>query len=153
MLTLIAAVARNGVIGASGTIPWKVPGELGHFKATTMGHPLIMGRATFDSIGKVLPGRRTIVLTRDRSWHHADVEVAASVPDALTLAGPVGPIFVAGGGQVYAESMPLAQRLLISQIDAEPEGDTFFPAIDPARWQEVSREPREGWDLVDYRRR
>ena len=111
-VVLIAAVARNGVIGNGPDIPWTLPGDLARFKRLTMGHPVVMGRLTFDSIGRPLPGRRTIVVTRQVGWSHADVEVAHSVPEALTLAGPAPVVFVAGGGQVYAEAMPLALSLI-----------------------------------------
>ena len=151
-ITLIAAVARNGVIGLDGAMPWHLPEELAHFKATTMGHALIMGRTTFESIGRALPGRRTIVVTRDPSWHHADVEAAHSFPDAVSLAGPADEVFVAGGAQIYAEALPYARRLLITEVDAEPEGDTWFPVWPRDEWREDVREPHEGWSRVVYER-
>ena len=151
-ITLIAAVARNGVIGLDGGMPWHLPEELAHFKATTMGHALIMGRTTFESIGRALPGRRTIVVTRDASWHHADVECARSFPDAVSLAGPADEVFVAGGAQVYAAALPVTDVLLLTLVDAEPEGDTFFPDVDWTAWHEVSREDNEGWTLAAYER-
>ena len=126
-LTIIAAVARNGVIGHSGGMPWHLPGELAQFKATTLGHTLVMGRATFDSIGRALPGRRTIVITRNPTWHHAGVETAHSFADALALAGPGDEVFAAGGAQIYELALPFAQRLVVTEVDAEPEGDTWFP--------------------------
>jgi len=151
-ITLIAAVARNGVIGLDGAMPWHLPDELAHFKATTMGHALIMGRTTFESIGRALPGRRTIVVTRDPSWHHAGVEAAHSFPDAVSLAGPADEVFVAGGAQVYAEALPYAHRLLITEVDAEPEGDTWFPTWPRGEWHEELREPHDGWSRVVYER-
>lgn len=151
-LTLIAAVARNGVIGADGDIPWRVPGELAHFKATTMGHTLLMGRATFESIGRPLPGRRTIVLTRDPDWHHPGVETAHSFAEALALAGVADEVFVAGGGQVYTEALPYAHRLLLTEVDVEPDGDTHFPAWDPADFREAGRTAYAGFTVVDYSR-
>ncbi|MBM6398981.1 dihydrofolate reductase [Phycicoccus sonneratiae] len=152
-VSLIAAVARNGVIGAGDTMPWHLPADFAFFKATTMGHPLVMGRRTFDSIGRVLPGRRTIVITRQADWSHAEVETAHSLVGALSLAGPADEVFVAGGGEVYAEAMPFAHRLLVTEVDQEPEGDVHFPPIDPATWRETAREPGDGCAWVTYARR
>ena len=151
-VTLLAAIGRNLVIGRDGDMPWHLPEDLRHFKATTMGHPMVMGRKTFDSIGRVLPGRRTIVVTRQARWSHADVETAHSLSEALSLAGPADEVFVCGGGQVDAEAMPWAHRLLITEVDQAPEGDVRFPDIDPDLWHEVAREPRDGFSWVTYQR-
>jgi dihydrofolate reductase len=151
-ISVIAAVARNGVIGRDGGMPWHLPDELRAFKAETMGHTLVMGRRTFEGIGRALPGRRTIVVTRDPQWHHADVESAHSFPEAVSLAGVADEVFVAGGAQVYAEAMPYAHRLLLTEVDAEPEGDTWFPEWDRSRWHETLREPHDGWTRVVYER-
>ena len=152
-VTLIAALGRNGVIGADGTMPWHLPEDLRHFKATTMGHPLVMGRRTFDSIGRPLPGRRTIVITRNPQWHHAGVESAHSFAEALALAGPSDEVFVAGGGEIYAQALPYAHRLVLTEVDAEPEGDTHFPDWDRADWSESARESHDGFAFVTYERR
>lgn len=155
-ITLIAAVARNGVIGANGDLPWRIPEDFAFFKRTTMGHPMVMGRETFDSIGRPLPGRRSIVITRSRNWRHDGVEVAGSMPVALDLAagGRGGEdVFVIGGGQIYSLAMPLADRLLITEVDLEPEGDVSFPRIDRSEWVEVSRDERDGFAFVEYHRR
>lgn len=154
-ITLIAAVARNGVIGDGRGLLWHLPEDFAYFKRTTMGHPMVMGRATFDSIGRVLPGRRTIVLTRDPHWRHADVEVAHSWPDALALAGPADEVFVCGGGVVYAEAMPFAHRLLVTEVDCQPEpgpAAVRFPPIDQRTWRESSRESHDGFAFVAYLR-
>ncbi len=154
-ITLIAAVARNGVIGDGRGMLWHLPEDFAYFKRTTMGHPMIMGRATFESIGRVLPGRRTIVLTRDEGWQHAGVEVAHSWPHALALAGPTEEVFVCGGGAVYAEALPFADRLLVTEVDQAPEpgpAAVHFPPIDPLQWQETSREPHDGFAFVGYQR-
>ncbi|WP_035934236.1 dihydrofolate reductase [Knoellia aerolata] len=151
-VTLIAAVGRNGVIGADNDMPWHLPEDFAFFKRTTMGHAMIMGRRTFDSIGRVLPGRRTIVITRQPDWHHPDVETVHSLDDALGLAGPVGEVFVAGGGEVYRQAMPFAHRLLITEVDQEPEGDVRFPEIDPTQWRETARVERDGFAWVTYER-
>ena len=149
-VTLIAAVARNGVIGAGGGIPWHLPEDFAHFKATTLGHTLVMGRATYESIGRPLPGRTTIVLTRDPDWLAEGVLVANSLEDALALAE--GDVFVAGGAAVYEAALPYADEQLLSEIDLEPEGDTYYPDFDRAEWPEVSREHHEGFDVVRLER-
>jgi dihydrofolate reductase len=151
-VTLIAAVGRNGVIGADNDMPWHLPEDFAFFKRTTMGHPMVMGRKTFDSIGRVLPGRRTIVVTRQEDWSHPDVETAHSLVDALDLAGPADEVFICGGGQVYAEAMRFAHRLLITEVDQSPEGDVVFPPIDISEWREVSRRPQHGFSWVAYER-
>jgi dihydrofolate reductase len=141
MLSLIVAVAKNNVIGMGGKMPWHLPGELAYFKQVTMGHPIIMGRKTFDSIGRALPGRRNIVVTANRAWQHDGVEIAHSMETALTLiAGQSG--FVIGGATLYAAALPLADRVYLTAIDADVEGDTFFPALPSAAWQEISRQHR-----------
>ncbi len=153
---LVAAVARNRVIGNGPDIPWKIPGEQAEFKKLTTGHALVMGRTTYESIGRPLPGRTTIVLTRDRSWSpgHDEVRVAHSMLDALAKAAtlPEGEVIVAGGAQVYAEAMGLASELVISEVPLEPEGDALFPVIDPSLWVEADREHFEGYDRVWYER-
>ncbi len=153
MVTLIAAVGSNGVIGADGAMPWHLPEDFAFFKRTTMGHAMIMGRRTFDSIGRVLPGRRTIVITRELRWSHPGVETSHSLAGALALAGPAAEVFVCGGGQIYAEAMSMAHRLLMTEVDQAPTGDVTFPEIDPVVWQEMSREPRQGFSWVRYERR
>jgi dihydrofolate reductase len=148
-VVLVAAVATNGIIGDAGSIPWRIPGEQAHFKALTLGHTLVMGRATYDSIGRPLPGRTTVVLTRDRTWHVDGVLVAASLSDALHLAdGLPGEVMVAGGAQVYAEALPLADEQVLTRVHLSPEGDTRYPAYDPAEWDETSREDHGTHDVV-----
>lgn len=151
-VTMIVAVGRNGVIGDGETMPWHLPEDLAHFKAVTLGHAMIMGRRTFESIGRALPGRRSIVITRQPHWSHPDVETAHSLADALFLAGP-DEVFVIGGGEVYREAMPYAARLLVTEVDQSPEGSVTFPPIEPDAWVEVVREPREGFSWVTYERR
>ena len=149
-VTLIAAVARNGVIGNGPDIPWHLPEDFAFFKRTTMGHVLVMGRLTFESIGRPLPGRRTIVVTRNRFWRHPDVEVAHSFEEALALAGPADEVFVCGGAQIYAEAMPWAHRLLITEVFLKPDGDVLFPPIPADDWEEVGRVERERLAWVTY---
>ena len=138
-LTLIVASDRHNGIGIRNTLPWRLPEDLAFFKRTTSGHPIIMGRKTFDSIGRPLPNRRNIVVTRNPNWSHQGVEAVSSLPEAATLAGD-GEAFVIGGAQIYAEALPLAARLIVTEIDADFECDAFFPQLDPAQWKEVSRE-------------
>ena len=149
-MTLVAAVARNGVIGRDGELPWPPTGDLKHFKRTTMGHTLVMGRKTYDSIGRPLPGRTTVVVTRQPDWHVDGVTTASSLEEALLLAE--GEVFVVGGGEIYRQAMPLADALLITEVDQAPDGDTSFPEIDPAQWRETSREPHDGFAIVTYQR-
>ncbi|HET6653384.1 MAG TPA: dihydrofolate reductase [Nocardioides sp.] len=148
-VVLVAAVADNGVIGNGPDIPWRVPGEQAEFKELTLGHVLVMGRTTYESIGRPLPGRTTIVLTRDPTWSAEGVLVAGSLDEALTLAGELdGDVMVAGGAQVYAAALPVADAQVISRVHLEPEGDVRYPAYDSSQWRETRREPREGYDRV-----
>jgi dihydrofolate reductase len=150
-VTLLAAVARNGVIGREGDLAVRVPADLRRFKALTMGHTLVMGRKTWDSIGRALPGRRTIVITRQDGWSAEGADVTSTVDEALAMAGPAE-VFVVGGGQIYAETLHRADVLELTEIDEAPAGDTYFPDIDPAMWVEVAREPGPGFDFVRYER-
>ncbi len=158
-LTLIAARARNSVIGRNNQMPWKIPGEQAYFKRMTMGHPIVMGRKTWESIGRPLPGRRNIVITRDRAYSAIGADVVGSLDEALSLAGAADEIFVIGGGQLYAEAMSRASRLLLTEIDADFDGDTFMPAPDRTQWRETSREHHPpagdrgyGYSFVVYER-
>lgn len=142
-LTLVAAVADNGVIGDSGDIPWRIPADFAHFKALTLGHVLVMGRATYDSIGRPLPGRTTIVLTRDPHWQAPGVLVAGSLEEALDLAGDLpGEVFVAGGAAVYAQALDRADAQVLTEVHLSPAGDTRYPEFDRTRWVEARRESR-----------
>ncbi|MBI2243273.1 MAG: dihydrofolate reductase [Nocardioides sp.] len=148
-VVLVAAVARNGVIGDGPDIPWRLPGEQRLFKGLTWGHILVMGRATYDSIGRPLPGRTTIVLTRSPDWSAEGVHVAHDLPAALALADTLeGEVMVAGGGQVYAAALPVADEQVLSEVDLEPEGDAFYPEFDRSEWRETAREQHDGYDRV-----
>jgi len=142
LLNLIVAVAHNNVIGMAGKMPWHLPAELAYFKRITMGHPIVMGRKTFDSIGRPLPGRRNIVVTANAAWHHEGVEVAGSIEEALSMLEGSS-AFVIGGATLYAAALPVADRVYLTAIDATVDGDTFFPELAPETWREVSRERRE----------
>ena len=150
-ITVLAAVGANLVIGRDGTMPWHLPQDLAHFKAVTMGHTMVMGRKTYDSIGRALPGRRTIVITRQPGWHAPSVEVAHSLPEALSLAGPAD-VFVIGGSDVYREAMPYADQMLLTEVDQSPEGDAYFPTFAPRDWRQTAREAHEGFAFVTYER-
>jgi dihydrofolate reductase len=145
-ITLIVAVAKNGVIGKSGGLPWRLSSDLKTFRRLTMGKPLVMGRRTFQSLGKPLDGRDNIVVTRDRSFRADGADIVPDLDAALILARRygaqrhVGEIMVIGGGDIYAQVLPIATRLYWTEVDAEPEGDTWFPAFDRAAWREVARE-------------
>lgn len=151
-LTLVAAVGHNGVIGDGASMPWHLPADLAFFKRTTMGGVMVMGRGTWDSIGRALPGRRTIVVTRDRGWSAPGVEVAHSLPEALLVAGDTE-VFIVGGGQIYEQTIEAASRLVITEVEQEPEGTVRFPPIDRSRWQEESRDQEDGFAWVEYQRR
>ncbi len=151
-VTMIAAVGDNGVIGDGTSMPWHISEDLKYFKRTTMGHPMVMGRRTFDTMG-VLPGRRSIVITRQPHWSHPDVETAPSLADALALAGPADEVFIVGGGEIYRQAMPYAARLLITRVAQSPQGSVTFPEIEADTWMEHDREDREGFSWVTYVRR
>ena len=142
-LAVIAAVADNGVIGRDNQLPWHLPEDLKYFKRTTLGKPLIMGRKTFDSIGRPLPGRTNIVVTRQSGWHVDGTVTAASLAAALATAGArPGPqeVVLIGGAQLYAEGLPRAQRLYLTRVHATVEGDAFFPSVERSQWREIWRE-------------
>jgi dihydrofolate reductase len=140
LLTLVVARARNGTIGRNNTLPWRLPEDLAHFKRTTLGAPIIMGRKTWDSIGRPLPGRRNIVVSRNPALKLEGAEVVGSLEAAQLLCIGAEQVFLIGGAQLYAEALPSADRLVVTEIDADVEGDAFFPTIDRTQWIETSRE-------------
>jgi dihydrofolate reductase len=140
-ISLIVARARNGVIGRDGALPWKIPGELAHFKRVTLGHPIVMGRKTWESLGRPLPGRRNIVVTRNAGYAAPGAEVVTSLAAALALCQGVAEVFVIGGAELYAQALPLATRAVVTEIDADFDGDARFPALDPRHWHETARTP------------
>ncbi|MGK5078832.1 dihydrofolate reductase [Janthinobacterium sp. HLX7-2] len=138
-LTIIVATDQQGGIGINNTLPWKLPEDLAHFKRLTTGHPILMGRKTFDSIGRPLPNRRNIVITRNADWRHEGVEAVGSVAEAIALLnGAEG--YVIGGAEIYRQSLPLTTRLIITEIGQTFDCDAFFPTVDRAVWQETARE-------------
>ena len=143
---MVVARADNGVIGRNGGLPWHLPADLRHFKAVTMGKPIVMGRRTFESIGRPLPGRHNIVLTRG-DWTADGVTVVADLAAALAAAGG-GEVAIIGGATVYAAALPLASRVHLTEVHAEPAGDTILPGFDPAIWVETTRDDHAGDDGV-----
>jgi dihydrofolate reductase len=151
---LVAAYAANRVIGDHGRIPWHLSEDFGHFKRTTMGGVLVMGRATYDSIGRPLPGRTTIVVTRNPTWSADGVLVAHSLDDALALAADQpGETFVVGGTQIYEQALPRATHQVLTEVDLAPDGDAHFPEFESDEWVETRREPRDGFTWVWWERR
>ena len=140
-ISLIVARARNGVIGRDNALPWRLPADLAHFKRVTMGHPIVMGRKTWESIGRPLPGRRNIVVTRDPAWHADGAEAVASLPAALALCDDASDVFVIGGAQLFAAALPVADAAIVTEIDRDLDGDTFMDALDDAQWIETARGP------------
>lgn len=137
MLSLIVAVAENEVIGRGGTLPWHISADLKRFKQLTMGHTIIMGRRTWDSLGRALPGRRSIVVSRNPQFQAAGAEVALSLDAALAMAAGDTEAFVIGGASLYEEALPKADKLYITRVEAVVEGDTYFPAFDMSQWRLV----------------
>jgi dihydrofolate reductase len=139
-VALIAAVARNGVIGANNALPWKLPADLARFRALTTGHTVVMGRKTWQSLGRPLKDRQNVVVTRDRSFAAEGAQIAASLRDALAMSRLPAPVFCIGGGELYADALPLASLMYLTEIDADFEGDVRFPAFDRRAWRVQSRE-------------
>jgi dihydrofolate reductase len=148
-IILIAAVGRNGVIGRDNDLPFRIREDLQRFKRLTLGHTLVMGRKTYDSIGRPLPGRRTVVVTRQPDWSADGVDVAHSLDEALEYDGP---LYVAGGGDIYRQALPHASHLELTEVDQSPDGDVTFPSLHPAHWTETTRDARDGFSFVSYRR-
>ena len=147
---LVAAVAANGVIGRTGQLPWHLPEDLRHFKRLTLGHPIIMGRRTWESLGDLLPGREHIVVTRTPGYEAAGAAVAGSLDAALALCAGEPVVFVIGGRELFAEALPLAAGLVITEIHRDYQGDTWFPPYDRSRWRETQREPHTAADGTKF---
>lgn len=149
MVSIIVAVASNGVIGGNNSLLWHISEDMKHFKALTSGHPVVMGRKTWESIGRPLPNRENVVITRQR----IDIpgcRVVHSLAEALSLFGPDEEVFVIGGAQIYAEALAVADRFYLTRVLHDYEGDTLFPAWDPARWRLVASEPFERGETYPY---
>lgn len=152
IVSIIVAMAENGIIGRDGDMPWHIPADLKHFRDVTSGKPVIMGRRTFQSIGRPLPNRTNIVVTRDKDFNAEGTVIAHGLHDALRIAerqaglDDVDEIMVIGGGQIYAECLDRANRVYLTRIHVTTDGDTWFPALDPAHWRESSRQEEKAGD-------
>jgi dihydrofolate reductase len=159
-ISLVVAASTNNVIGSDGGLPWHLPDDLRHFKRLTTGNPIVMGRRTFESIGRPLPDRRNIVMTRDPDYVAPDCDVVSSVREALELVEDADEVMIIGGGQVYRDFLPHADRIYLTRVQADVEGDTYFPDIDEAGWRLVSSEPHAAdekhayaFDVIVFERR
>ncbi|MVW70228.1 MULTISPECIES: dihydrofolate reductase [unclassified Bordetella] len=157
-LTLVVAYSDNRVIGRDNALPWKLPGDLAHFKRTTLGSPIIMGRKTWESLGRPLPGRTNVVVTRNADYEAPGAVVATTLQAAIDACGNVPHAYVIGGAQIYEQAIPLAQRVIATEVRAHVEGDAFFPGLAAAHWRETSREPQPEengyhYEFVVYERR
>jgi len=154
-LSLIVAYAQNNVIGRDNTLPWKLPSDLAHFKRTTLGHPVIMGRKTWESLGRPLPGRRNIVISRNPHYAAQGAQCVTSLALAIEAVQDAEQAFIIGGAQIYQEALPLAQQVIATEVQAHIEGDAFFAPLDKKYWVEISRTshpPENGlsFDVVQY---
>ena len=157
LVSVVAALARNRVIGSNNTLPWRLPEDRKHFEALTLGHHLIMGRKTYESIGRPLPGRTTVIVTRDPAYRAPGCLLAASIDAAIDACGADPELFFVGGAQLYAQVLPRADRLYLTEIQADYAGDAWFPEFDPALWRECERRENIGqeglvYHFVTYRR-
>jgi dihydrofolate reductase len=158
ILNVIAAMARNRVIGINNSLPWRLPADLQHFKALTMGHHIIMGRKTYESIGKPLPGRTTVIVTRAADYRVEGCLTATSIDAAIAACGEDPAVFFVGGAELYAQVLPRTDRLYLTEIQAEYDGDAHFPEFDRSAWQETARQENTspeglGYHFVTYTRR
>lgn len=157
LVRFVVAYAANRVIGKDNDLPWRLPSDLAHFKRVTMGQPILMGRRTWESLGRPLPGRRNLVVTRQSDYQAPGAEIFPTLAAALLACAGQDSVCVIGGAEIFQAALPLADEIVATEIHAEPEGDVFFPAIDPTEWEETSREPQPeenglNFDFVVYRR-
>ena len=158
-LSLIAALAKNRIIGFKNRLPWRLPEDLAHFKALTLDHPILMGRKTFESLGRPLPGRRNIVITRNSGYQPKGCEIATSISEAIALCAETEEVFFIGGAELYRQVLPRVDRLYLTEVQVEAQGDAWFPEFDRALFTEISRESHIGekgdrlpFDFVVYER-
>lgn len=156
-LSIIAAVARNRVIGKDNALPWRLPEDLRRFRALTIGHPIVMGRKTHESLGRALPQRRNIVISRKHDFSAAGCEVVPSLDAALQLCAAADDVFIIGGAALFAQALPLAKRLYLTELHIDAAGDVLFPAFDASQWRETARERHQAeagfnYDFVDFER-
>ena len=150
MISLIVAVSTNNVIGNDGDLPWRLSDDLKRFKAVTMGKPIVMGRKTYESIGRPLPGRQNIVITRQEGFKADGCDVVKSTAEAVEVAGGADEIMVIGGGQIYAALLPVADRIYLTRVHTEIEGDAFFPSLNEAEWRESASENYDADESNDF---
>jgi dihydrofolate reductase len=154
VVSIVVATGQNRAIGMNNQLPWHLPEDLQHFKKTTTGHTLLMGRKTFESIGKPLPGRRTIVLTQSKTWRHDGCEVAHSLEQAIALSAttPERQVFIVGGANVYTQTLAadLATEIVLTEVAIAPDADAFFPVLDSTKWREASRESATSRTGLEY---
>lgn len=150
MVSIIVAVAKNGVIGDKNSLLWHIREDMIHFRTLTSNHPVIMGRKTFESIGRPLPKRTNVVITRDTNLQIEGCVIAHSLTEALSMFAPEEEVFIIGGSQIYAQALPLADRIYLTTVDKEYSGDSSFPAINPATWHETSREDYSHGENFEY---
>lgn len=150
MINIIVAVAKNGVIGDKNSLLWHIREDMVHFRTLTSGHPVIMGRKTYDSIGRPLPKRTNVVITRDKELKIEGCTMAHSLEEAIALFDPQEEIFIIGGAQIYAQALPLAHRIYLTVVEREYQGDTSFPAIDYSIWKQTSREDFSSGEAFEF---
>ncbi len=152
IISFVVAAATNNAIGKDGTMPWHLPNDMKHFKNITWGMPVMMGRKTFESLGKALPGRKNIVITRQNEWQADNIVAVKSIEDALLVAKETDAkeVMVIGGGEIYNALLNKAKRIYLTRVEAKPEADTFFPSIDPQHWHLVSQKNHEADEKNDY---
>ncbi len=150
MISLIVAVSANGVIGRGGELPWHLSDDLKRFKQLTLGKPIVMGRKTFESIGRALPGRQNIVLTRQSEFAADECDVVSSIDAAIAASGDAGEIVVIGGSEIYKLFLPLAERIYMTRVHIDVDGEVRFPELDDELWQESERENHDADDLNEY---
>jgi len=154
-IILVVAYAVNRAIGRDNALPWRLPADFAHFKRTTLGHPIVMGRKTWESLGRPLPGRRNVVITRNVDYQASGATVVGSLPQALAVCGQAARICVIGGAQIYTQSLALADEIIATEVQAEVDGDAFFPSLPEGQWREVARLPQPAengyaYDFVTY---
>ena len=147
-LAIIVARAKNGVIGVNNTLPWRLPEDLQHFKSTTMNSPIIMGRNTWESLGRPLPGRRNLVVTRNPDYKPEGAEVFPSLEKAIDACSSEEKAFVIGGSQIYEQALNYVDKLIVTEVDIDVDGDAYFPDIDPMLWEEIDREEHHNGEIA-----
>lgn len=152
MISIIVAVADNGVIGCQNKLIWHISEDLKRFKSITTGHPVIMGRKTYESIGRPLPGRTNIVISRQKGLRIEGVTVVGSTLEAISLFMPDEDIFIIGGGQIFEQTLPFAERVYYTQVHQSPQGDAHFEPLSPKEWCETLREEHDGYTFINYDR-